>query len=162
MRVSEEPVCIYLFRQNPAFSSLHLRSQVQFLRPLKRLSQTSVFPIAFRHDNWLLRSLVSPSLLDKIMNHLLVLILLYRHIYCIYLFRQNPAFSSLHLRSQVQFVRPLKRLSQTKRPRTSVYPYCISVRTDYWLLRPLILPSLIDKLWTIYSYIIMLYSTHLL
>jgi hypothetical protein len=26
MRVSEEPVCIYLFRQNPVFTSLHLRS----------------------------------------------------------------------------------------------------------------------------------------
>ncbi len=28
MGVSEEPVCIYLFRQNPVFTSLHLRSPV--------------------------------------------------------------------------------------------------------------------------------------
>jgi len=31
MRVSEEPVCIYLFRQNPVFTSLHLRSQLPFM-----------------------------------------------------------------------------------------------------------------------------------
>jgi hypothetical protein len=31
IRVSEEPVCIYLFRQNPVFTSLHLRSPVPFL-----------------------------------------------------------------------------------------------------------------------------------
>ncbi len=34
MRVSEEPVCSYLFRQNPAFTSLHLRSPVHVVPPL--------------------------------------------------------------------------------------------------------------------------------
>jgi hypothetical protein len=33
MRVSEEPVSIYLFRQNPVFTSLHLRSPVQVVLP---------------------------------------------------------------------------------------------------------------------------------
>ncbi len=33
-RVSEEPVCIYLFRQNPVFTSLHLRFAVHVLTPL--------------------------------------------------------------------------------------------------------------------------------
>ncbi len=33
MRVSEEPVCIYLFRQNPVFTSLHLRSPVHDVLP---------------------------------------------------------------------------------------------------------------------------------
>jgi hypothetical protein len=28
MRVPEEPVCIHLFRQNPVFTSLHLKSPV--------------------------------------------------------------------------------------------------------------------------------------
>ncbi len=33
MRVPEEPVCIRLFRQNPVFSSLHLRSPVHVVPP---------------------------------------------------------------------------------------------------------------------------------
>jgi hypothetical protein len=33
IRVSEEPVCIYLFRQNPVFTSLHLRSSVHVVPP---------------------------------------------------------------------------------------------------------------------------------
>jgi hypothetical protein len=33
MRVSEEPVCIYHFRQNPAFPPLHLRSSVHVVSP---------------------------------------------------------------------------------------------------------------------------------
>ncbi len=32
-RVSEEPVHIYLFRQNPVFTSLHLRSPVHVVPP---------------------------------------------------------------------------------------------------------------------------------
>jgi hypothetical protein len=35
MRVSEEPVCIYLCRQNPIFTSLHLRSPVHVVPPQK-------------------------------------------------------------------------------------------------------------------------------
>ncbi len=34
-RVPEEPVCIYLFRQNPVFTSLHLKSPVHVVPPLK-------------------------------------------------------------------------------------------------------------------------------
>ncbi len=33
MRVSEEPVCIYLFRQNPDFTSLHLKSPLHVIPP---------------------------------------------------------------------------------------------------------------------------------
>ncbi len=33
MRVSEEPVCIYFFRENPVFTSLHLRSPVHVVPP---------------------------------------------------------------------------------------------------------------------------------
>ncbi len=33
MRVSEELVCFYLFRQNPVFTSLHLRSPVHLVPP---------------------------------------------------------------------------------------------------------------------------------
>jgi hypothetical protein len=33
MRVSEEPVCIDLFWQNPVFTSLHLRSPVHVVPP---------------------------------------------------------------------------------------------------------------------------------
>ncbi len=33
MRVSEEPVCIYLLRQNPVFTSLHLRTPVHVVPP---------------------------------------------------------------------------------------------------------------------------------
>jgi hypothetical protein len=36
MRVSEEPVCIYLFRQKPVFTSLHLRSPFHVVPPLVR------------------------------------------------------------------------------------------------------------------------------
>ncbi len=39
MRVPEEPVCIDLFRQNPVFTSLHLKSPVH----VHRLSQTGYF-----------------------------------------------------------------------------------------------------------------------
>jgi hypothetical protein len=34
MRVSEEPVCIYLFGQNPVFTSLHLKYPVHVVPPL--------------------------------------------------------------------------------------------------------------------------------
>ncbi len=34
MRVPEEPVCIYLFRQSPVFTSLHLISPVDVVPPL--------------------------------------------------------------------------------------------------------------------------------
>ncbi len=34
MRVLEEPVCIYLFRPNPVFTSLHLRFPVHVVPPL--------------------------------------------------------------------------------------------------------------------------------
>jgi hypothetical protein len=33
LKVSEEPVCIYLFRQNPVFTSLHLKSPVHVVVP---------------------------------------------------------------------------------------------------------------------------------
>jgi hypothetical protein len=33
MRVSEETVCIYLFRQNPVLTSLHVRSPVHVVPP---------------------------------------------------------------------------------------------------------------------------------
>jgi hypothetical protein len=33
IRVSEDPVCIYLFRQKPVFTSLHLRSPVHVVPP---------------------------------------------------------------------------------------------------------------------------------
>ncbi len=33
-RVSEEQVCIHLFRQNPVFTSVHLRSPVHVVPPL--------------------------------------------------------------------------------------------------------------------------------
>jgi hypothetical protein len=33
MRVSEEPVCIYLFRQNPVFTSLHFKSPFHVVLP---------------------------------------------------------------------------------------------------------------------------------
>jgi hypothetical protein len=36
MRVSEEPFCIYLFRQNAVFISLHLRSPVHVVPPQAR------------------------------------------------------------------------------------------------------------------------------
>jgi hypothetical protein len=42
MRVSEEPVCISLFRQNPVFSSLHFRSPV-----LATGSKLALFDISF-------------------------------------------------------------------------------------------------------------------
>jgi hypothetical protein len=38
MRVSEEPVCIDLFRQNPIITSLHLRSPVHVVPPLNNES----------------------------------------------------------------------------------------------------------------------------
>jgi hypothetical protein len=36
MRVSEEPVCNALFRQNQVFTSLHLKSPVHVVPPLER------------------------------------------------------------------------------------------------------------------------------
>ncbi len=36
-RVSEEQVCIYLFRQNPVFTSVHLRSPVHVVPPLSAI-----------------------------------------------------------------------------------------------------------------------------
>ncbi len=36
IRVSEEPVCIYIFRQNPIFTSLHLKSPVHVVPPLTK------------------------------------------------------------------------------------------------------------------------------
>ncbi len=76
MRVSEEPVYIYLFRQNPVFISLHLRSPVHFVPPQSRnlkscygarnrfqepsleLSNQATYRLAARYDNpmptWLL------------------------------------------------------------------------------------------------------------
>ncbi len=46
MRVSEEPVCIDLFRQNPVFTFLHLRSPVHVVPPLNgecRVSFTTFY-----------------------------------------------------------------------------------------------------------------------
>ena len=52
MRISEEPVCIYLFRQNPFFTSLHLRSPVYDVPPLD-------IQYAIRsHRRWLRRLLL--------------------------------------------------------------------------------------------------------
>jgi hypothetical protein len=42
MRVSEEPDCIYLIRQNPVFTSLHFRSPVRVVPPLARQNVVSV------------------------------------------------------------------------------------------------------------------------
>jgi hypothetical protein len=36
MRIPEKPVCINLFRQNPVFTSLHLRTPVHVVPPLGR------------------------------------------------------------------------------------------------------------------------------
>jgi hypothetical protein len=36
MRVPEEPVCIDLFRKNPVFTSLHLKSPVHVVQPQLR------------------------------------------------------------------------------------------------------------------------------
>jgi hypothetical protein len=36
MRVPEEPVCIDIFRQNPVFTSLQLKSPVNVVPPLER------------------------------------------------------------------------------------------------------------------------------
>jgi hypothetical protein len=38
MRFPEEPVCIDLFRQNPVFTTLHLKSPVHIVRPLVSLT----------------------------------------------------------------------------------------------------------------------------
>jgi hypothetical protein len=40
MRVPEEPVCIDLFRQNPVFTSLHLKSPVHVHRLRKGMKRT--------------------------------------------------------------------------------------------------------------------------
>jgi hypothetical protein len=45
MRVTEEPVCIDLIRQNPVFTSLHLKSPVHVHRLRKDLPPTSLFSI---------------------------------------------------------------------------------------------------------------------
>jgi hypothetical protein len=42
MRVSEKPDCIYLFRQNLVFTSLHLRSPVRVAPSLVRQNVVSV------------------------------------------------------------------------------------------------------------------------
>jgi hypothetical protein len=44
MRVPEEPVCIDLFRQNPVFTSLHLKSPVNVVPPLRRRREESSQP----------------------------------------------------------------------------------------------------------------------
>ncbi len=49
MRVSEEPVSIYLFRQNPVFTSLHLRSPVDVVLPL---GGCMVYMYNFLLDYW--------------------------------------------------------------------------------------------------------------
>ncbi len=41
-RVSEEPVCIYLFRQNPVLTSLHFRFPVRVIQPLVKSSNLSI------------------------------------------------------------------------------------------------------------------------
>jgi hypothetical protein len=53
MRVSEESVCIYLFRQNPVFTSLHLRSPDSCRTASKELKEAQAF---------LLSSNLSPTL----------------------------------------------------------------------------------------------------
>ncbi len=40
VRVSEEPVCIDIFRQNPVFNSLHLRSPVHVGPPQRTAKST--------------------------------------------------------------------------------------------------------------------------
>jgi hypothetical protein len=42
MRVPEEPVCIDLFRQNPVFTSLHLKSPIHVTRPLGEKMQKEI------------------------------------------------------------------------------------------------------------------------
>jgi hypothetical protein len=42
MKVSEESVCIYPFRQNPVFTFLHLRSPAHVLPPLEGIIQAVV------------------------------------------------------------------------------------------------------------------------
>jgi hypothetical protein len=51
MRVPEELVCIYLFRQNPVFTSLHFKSPVHVVPPLSAAIHRSklLFAIAIRH-----------------------------------------------------------------------------------------------------------------
>jgi len=41
MRVPEEPVCIHLFRKNPVFTSLHLKSPIRVVPPLGRAGSGS-------------------------------------------------------------------------------------------------------------------------
>ncbi len=45
MRVPEEPVCIDLFRQNPVFTSLHLKYPVHVVPPLSKYGDQAVFCI---------------------------------------------------------------------------------------------------------------------
>ncbi len=77
MRVSEEPVCIYLFRQNPVFTSLHLRSpeSIATLTPFGPIGgHRLVFQISSQWESQ-------------------------KNRFSVYLFRQNPVFTSIHLRS---------------------------------------------------------------
>ncbi len=42
MRVPEEPVCIHSFRQNPVFTSLHLKSPIRVVPPLLYLQKNDI------------------------------------------------------------------------------------------------------------------------
>jgi hypothetical protein len=121
MRVSEEPVCIYLFRQNPVFTSLHLRSpesiatlppfrpiegHTWFFQPM-RVSEEPVyihlkssfylpaFEITREHSH-------APSIRSHRGTEVpfpdFQPMRVSEEPVCIYLFRQNPVFTSLHLR----------------------------------------------------------------
>jgi hypothetical protein len=56
MRVPEEPVCIDLFRQNPVFTSLHLKSPVHVVPPQFVLSQS--LQSLMEGHNWFLNQFV--------------------------------------------------------------------------------------------------------
>jgi hypothetical protein len=51
MRVLGEPVCIYHFRQNPFFTSLHLRSHVYVVPPLSWQSKRRLISSKRVHQN---------------------------------------------------------------------------------------------------------------
>jgi hypothetical protein len=48
---SEEPVCIYHFRQNPVFTSLHLRSPVHVVPPQEIGTVPTVLPNTSRYQS---------------------------------------------------------------------------------------------------------------
>jgi hypothetical protein len=51
MRVPEEPVCIDLFRQNPVFTSLHLKYPVRVVPPQKNYAVSFYCcPLAATHS----------------------------------------------------------------------------------------------------------------